>query len=196
MCDIDISTFVNEIEKNKNLWNNYRAKTVLVQRETLAIPLISAETKIIDGIDLTDYRNEQKVKVLEAYYKFPELIHFIRMIAIKENGYLSRCNIVSLLPLGKVYPHRDKGRYYALRDRYHLVIQTEGSLMVNGRQKMTFKEGELWWYNNKVAHSSLNESNNERIHVIFDLLPRSYFGRALKLISWIYFNIFISIKVI
>jgi hypothetical protein len=30
-------------------------------------------------------------------------------------------------------------------------------------------EDELWWFNNKVPHESINMSNRWRVHLIFDL---------------------------
>ncbi len=32
--------------------------------------------------------------------------------------------------------------------------------------------GELWWFDNKQMHEARNDSDEDRIHFIFDLLPR------------------------
>jgi len=34
------------------------------------------------------------------------------------------------------------------------------------------REGELWWFDNKQYHEACNESDEWRIHYIFDLLPQ------------------------
>jgi len=71
------------------------------------------------------------------------------------------------------YPHIDEGRYYASRDRYHLVVQTsEGaSKLICGPEIVQMGLGEVWWLNNKALHSSENNSSTDRVHVIFDLAP-------------------------
>jgi aspartyl/asparaginyl beta-hydroxylase (cupin superfamily) len=75
-----------------------------------------------------------------------------------------------LKPNGQVYPHVDAGAYYALRHRFHLVIQSRGSLMKCGGEEVVMNEGELWAFDNKKQHEAFNESADSRIHLIFDLL--------------------------
>jgi hypothetical protein len=71
-----------------------------------------------------------------------------------------------------VLPHIDRGEYYRLRDRYHLVIRSEhGSLLNAGGESARLHEGELWWFDNKAIHDACNDSAADRIHLIFDLLP-------------------------
>ena len=33
-------------------------------------------------------------------------------------------------------------------------------------------EGELWWFDNNEVHEAHNDGDLDRIHIIFDLLPR------------------------
>ena len=44
------------------------------------------------------------------------------------------------------------------------------------------KEGELWWFDNDRMHEAFNDGDQDRIHMIFDLLPRDraeeVFGKA------------------
>ena len=35
------------------------------------------------------------------------------------------------------------------------------------------REGELWWFDNKQEHEAFNDGEADRIHFIFDLLPRA-----------------------
>ena len=43
------------------------------------------------------------------------------------------------------------------------------------------REGELWWFDNKQVHEAFNDAQAERIHLIFDLLPREAANVALDL---------------
>ena len=45
------------------------------------------------------------------------------------------------------------------------------------------QEGELWWFDNKQYHESYNESDDWRIHYIFDLLPADYSDLAVNAVS-------------
>ena len=72
---------------------------------------------------------------------------------------------MKLKPLGRVYRHFDRGEYYRIRDRYHLVLQSEaGSLLTSGDEQMRMQEGELWWFDNKKFHEAYNLSEQPRIH--------------------------------
>jgi hypothetical protein len=86
-------------------------------------------------------------------------------------GTLSRAMIVRLSPKMQVGRHWDAGYYYLCRDRYHLVLRSSGSKMECGGIGSTWYVGELWWFNNNLLHAALNEEDDWRIHVIFDVLP-------------------------
>ena len=107
-----------------------------------------------------------------ASQSFPAVVAFIESFAEDEGGKLGRAKIVRLRPGTRVLPHRDRGEYYARRDRYHLILRSAGSWMRCGDEEVAMREGELWWFDNKEEHEARNESHGERIHLIFDLEPR------------------------
>jgi hypothetical protein len=47
-----------------------------------------------------------------------------------------------------------------------------------GDERVRMKAGELWWFNNNMQHEAFNESDDSRIHVIFDVLPRHLIGKV------------------
>jgi hypothetical protein len=104
--------------------------------------------------------------------QFPATVAFIEEFAAQQRGTPGRARF-ALLPPGKtVLPHMDRGEYYRLRDRYHLVIRSEhGSVLNAGDESVRMQEGELWWFDNKAIHDACNDSDADRIHLIFDLLP-------------------------
>ncbi len=114
---------------------------------------------------------------------FPKTFLFLKKIAKKEKGILQRVSIVLLPPDKEVLPHFDFGEYYKARDRYHVVLQANhGSEFTSGEEKQILKEGEIWWFANKKVHSVKNLSTNSRIHIIFDVLPKTYYSRREKII--------------
>ncbi|MEL6920992.1 MAG: aspartyl/asparaginyl beta-hydroxylase domain-containing protein [Pseudomonadota bacterium] len=42
-----------------------------------------------------------------------------------------------------------------------------------GDEEVRMKTGELWWFDNKAEHEAMNDSETDRIHLIFDLLPEA-----------------------
>ena len=54
--------------------------------------------------------------------KFPITMGRLEGFAHSIGGELGRATIVRLAPRGRVYRHTDKGEYYRVRDRYHLVL--------------------------------------------------------------------------
>lgn len=122
-------------------------------------------------------RNSRFLYKTELYQAFPNTITFLEEIAKRQNGTLQRVVLVLLLPNGKVLPHRDMGEYYKHRDRYHLILKSEkGSEFSSGDEKQIFKERELWWFANKEIHSVKNLNDSDRIHLIFDILPKNHFS--------------------
>jgi hypothetical protein len=168
---IDIRSFVAEILANEHLWllDKRRQDRIYVQRETNTIPLRGADTR---GRITANVNEIHECITTQQAAKFPFLMHFLQAFARDRDAKLQRAMIVRLKPNGRVYPHIDAGSYYIPRDRFHLVlISSYGSRLTSGRESAIFREGELWWFNNKLIHSSANDSRAWRVHVIFDLLP-------------------------
>jgi aspartyl/asparaginyl beta-hydroxylase (cupin superfamily) len=88
-------------------------------------------------------------------------------------GTLGRAKIVNLPPGRRVLAHVDRGDYYARRDRYHLVVESDGCRMRAGDEEVVMGRGELWWFDNKAEHEAWNETASPRIHLIFDVEPPS-----------------------
>ena len=94
---------------------------------------------------------------------------------------MSRATIVRLKPKSQVSRHIDVGSYYLIRDRFHLVLHSSaGSVLMSGGEQVRMQEGELWWFDNKQYHEAYNESDEWRIHYIFDLLPADYSHLAVN----------------
>lgn len=104
--------------------------------------------------------------------QFPYTMAFLQSFALERRGELSRAKIVSLPTGHRVYPHIDRGDYYARRDRFHLALQTgTGCWLKAGDEQVEMQASELWWFDNKAVHEAHNGSTGERIHLIFDLRP-------------------------
>ena len=167
--DVDVKPIFEEISKDSSAWfyDTVRQKTIKAHEHTLSIPLRLGKQE--EGILLI---NAQECYDTDLVKDFPITINFLEDFAKKESAQLQRVMIVGLMPLKNVAPHIDIGSYYDKRDRYHLVICSEGkSGMTVLDKKQIMNRGELWKVNNSLLHTAFNEGSKIRVHVIFDLLP-------------------------
>lgn len=170
--NVDIAPLLQEIEANEDAWlaDTKRQENVPFQRETQTIGLRIP----VSRNDLQAEQNQESVWS-SLSKKFPLACKFMQDVANAEGGELSRAVIVRLQPKGNVYLHIDHGSYYLIRNRYHLVLKSEmGSFLMSGGETVKMKEGELWWFDNLQYHQAMNNSENWRIHFIFDVLPHKY----------------------
>lgn len=83
---------------------------------------------------------------------------------------LGRVLITSLAPGKSIEPHIDHGSTATYYDRYHVVLQgLPGSIFNCGSDTVQMRTGEVWWFQNSVEHSIVNNSADDRIHLIVDI---------------------------
>lgn len=179
---VDPKPFLAAIDSVDDAWSlsTGRQDKIAVQREALAIPLRGLKKSAING---RARRDVHESRWTTGSKRFPFLRAYLEDTAERLDSLLSRAKIVCL-PAGKrVYPHIDRGEYYRARNRYHLVLKsTAGSWLKTEDEEVRMKEGELWWFDNDRMHEAFNDGDQDRIHMIFDLLPREraeeVFGKA------------------
>lgn len=170
---VDPTPFLNEIATIDDPWgiNEGRQEKIKVQREARAIAIRGLRKSAIGTLERRDVHESRYTSTARL---FPYTIAFLESFALEQHGELARAKIVSLPSGHRVYPHIDRGEYYAQRDRYHLVLQSQpGSWLKAGDEQLEMRTGELWRFDNKAVHEAFNGSDNDRIHFIFDLKPIS-----------------------
>lgn len=177
-ANVDTLPFLAELSAHDDAWDQVtgRQDKIAVQREALAIPLRGLRKSMICGRKRSDV-HESRWTTTSADFLIARA--FLEEIADALACDLSRAKIVSL-PAGKrVYPHIDRGEYYRLRGRYHLVLKSaQGSWLKASDEEIRMQEGELWWFDNDQMHEAYNDGDEDRIHMIFDLLPYTNRARA------------------
>lgn len=177
--DIAVEPFLEEIGAIDGVWfeQTQRQVSAPVQREALAIPLRGLK-KSAQGD--RPRRDVHASRWTTGSARLPGCRRFLEMFARSQNSLMSRAKIVCLPAGRRVYPHIDRGDYYRIRDRYHLVLKSAtGSFLRAGDEDVRMREGELWWFDNKQVHEAFNDGDQDRIHMIFDLLPRHRLHEAV-----------------
>lgn len=169
VTEVALGPFLVELAKiSEDEWGRNARHKLSVQRETRSIELSTQAGGKVSG------RHNQYVLPNGMYSaQLPYLMNWLQEFAVTTgNGTLQLARVVRLEARGQVYRHRDRGLYYLIRDRYHLVLRSlSGSRMQCEDRFSVWRSGELWWFNNHVPHQAFNDSVDERIHVIFDVLP-------------------------
>ena len=175
---IDTRPYLDEIEANAELWSmdTSRQEKIVTQRETRTITLRShASQASIDSrvrrARPVGYRGQPS----EMSARLPLISAYVDGLVRSMDGTMGRAVMTNLRPHGTIHPHTDDGLYWLLRDRYHLVLKSvAGSHFKAGDEEVRMQAGELWWFDPTVPHEAFNDSDEERIHVIVDVMsPQS-----------------------
>ena len=92
------------------------------------------------------------------------------LMAAVQGERLGRVMINKLNPGGVIFPHADTPVHAEYWDRFHIVLQSApGSNFRAGYERVHMKTGDIWWFNNRIEHEVVNNSDTERIHMIVDI---------------------------
>ena len=169
--DYEVDPILDEIYRQHSAWNlmTGRQARARVQADTQSIPLRGLRRSKIMGRRRRDVHESRPTSLST---RFPAAVSALDELAGRLGGALGRAKLALLPPGMQVQPHSDRGEYYRVRNRYHLVLRSDGgSELSAGDERVHMQTAELWWFDNKAIHSARNDSDTARIHMIFDLLP-------------------------
>jgi len=164
----DISTEVKKLNEEWNL-DKFRQNAKYPERRnphlythTFTIQNHSIDWQFGDSI----YSEVKDARMLSV------VLEIVKDLEIMCNGVSGRILLIKLAANQDVSEHTDKGDYLSTVRRFHIPIITNElvSYTVNG-EKINMKQGECWEINNLKAHSVLNESSIDRVHLLVDIFP-------------------------
>lgn len=83
---------------------------------------------------------------------------------------LGRCIINKIKSGGVIYPHCDGEEHASYWDRFHIVLSSSAGCNFRcGDETVHMNQGEVWWFNNKIEHEVVNNSADDRIHLVIDI---------------------------
>jgi hypothetical protein len=98
-------------------------------------------------------------------------------LEVVHNGKASLAMIVKLLPDSDIIPHADESKYLGIVRRHHIPLKTNKDVMFHvDEESINMKVGECWEINNSKVHYVTNNSHEDRIHMIIDIVPEQYIG--------------------
>lgn len=186
--EVSLENIKKEIDSHRDLFSDTRAKAIDFHRYTnhvsLRYPVCAPNNanKIVNKYHC--FINGIESAYTKDSVHFPVVKDFLENFANMKGFMLGRAQIVLLAKESEVFTHVDYGYYYALHDRYHLVIESHGSKMVSGDEVGVFKNGDLFFYENRIPHSAENIGDSERIHLIFDVMSTNPIEVVYKFFIW------------
>lgn len=169
---VDVVPLLLELGRNPELWDRDTLRTTHPQS-----PHTQASDIWLRFNDLPDPGQEARVMDEHESIWYPavdclpaakDLIH--SLIARVKGIRLGRCLITRLAPGRKIDPHEDGGSHAAYYERFHIVLQAgPGCLFRTGEETVQMRAGEVWWFNNAIEHEVINNSADDRIHLIVDI---------------------------
>ena len=165
----DISEYVKNFS-NEWYYNTSRQDTYKVHEFTTSFFLYEHSNTWSDG---DSYK-------IELMCNDDELLNLVSPVINElENIYSGRVGKALFINLGagkEVLEHSDTGDYLGMARRFHIPIITNPDVifMINGEKKY-LETGDCWEINNSKPHYVFNGGSEDRIHLLIDILPNSFF---------------------
>lgn len=175
-----------ELQTNHDLWNQHTLRTM-----TPGSPHREVDDIWMRMNDLTKCRQADTDPVFvdhresinyPAASRLTEVRRLVmNLMPVVQGERLGRVIISRMAPGAGISEHCDIGpdptKWYDTEpyySRFHIVIQAgPGSLFRCDEEEVTMVTGEVWWFRNDLNHSVVNNSADDRIHVVCDIkVPR------------------------
>lgn len=167
---VDVLPLLHALQLQPDLWNVHNLRTTHPQSPHQQVEDIwirfneipeSIET-VVDDKECVNY---------PAFYVLPQVRPIIFDLMRRVEGeQLGRVLITKLAPGKEITPHEDGGAPATFYARYHCILQNfPGSIFRCGDEVVTMQPGSVWWFNNELTHSVVNNSADDRLTMICDV---------------------------
>lgn len=142
-----------------------------VETIMLRFPVKSVHATEVDKLDYTS-RYDQHENIDYPPYK---LLTEARPIVMEVMRYvggerLGRVMINKIAPGGRIAPHTDTPEHTDYYTRFHVVLNSQPGVDFRaGDEHVYMATGEVWWFANNQEHEVINNSADDRIHMIIDV---------------------------
>lgn len=172
---VNVTPLMNAIQRQPELWdaNPIRTKhpgTAHAQVSDILVRFNDIEEYLRTG-DPTTITDDKEAIAYPAWEKLPHLRPIIfDLMRTVEATRLGRVIITKLPPGKEITPHEDQGAPATYFERYQIALQSlPGALFHIGDETINFRTGDVWHIDNRVLHSVVNNSSDDRIVCIVDL---------------------------
>lgn len=172
IAEIDHAPLLNEILRQPDLW---KADTYLRdypqgpfgEVDTIFLRFPPASVTELER----DSRDQHECVWMDGWLHLPSARKIVfGLMAQMQGERLGRVMINRIKAGGHIYPHADTPVHAQYWDRYHAVLKSgPGCNFRCGDEVVNMGTGQVWWFQNALEHEVLNNSDDDRIHLIIDV---------------------------
>jgi len=187
-CEQLTNSIKKQLEnETEDIWDkyNFRALNGGAQQDTFCIPLYWINNNWMDNSSSTSIDIYRFVE-FERYFNFVENIKNI-LLRYYPDTILYQVAFTKLPGKKIISPHTDCSSKCSYPHRIHVVIKSDSNVIFYiNKIAHNFKEGEIVEINNMEEHGVINDSNEDRIHLLIDLINSKHlpFGFQYKDVSF------------
>lgn len=175
---VDARPLLLTLYQNQQFW-----KDNTLRQDCKGSPHHDTETIILRFNDISDAEiapNDRDCIDYPLYDKLPEARSLVMWLMARVQGeQLGRVIIVRLAAGASVDQHKDQLDLAAFYERFHIVLQAMPGVEFYCENEMVeMMPGEVWWFDNSLSHMVMNNSPQDRIHLIVDIKTRGESGVA------------------
>lgn len=172
---IDVVPLYNAVLRQPELWNVNTWRTTYKTTPHVDVDDIwlrySDPTKTADLNTTVPVTEDVRPVFYDAWFKLPQARSIVFDLMRRVEGVeLGRILITRIRPGGRILPHADNyGEYVDSGARYHIVLNgLPGSLYRTGDETVNMRTSEAWWFDHKTEHEVMNNSVDDRVHLLVD----------------------------
>lgn len=175
--NINVMPLLQALQRNTDLWNADRVRQDFTgsEREVIAqSPHAQVDDILLRFPDSASATlgDELICHSRPALARLPQARPLVFGLMNQVEGtLLGRVMVTRLRPGKRILPHADtRGRYANSMMRYHIVLQSEpGAIFRAEDEQISMRAGEVWQFNAHAEHEVVNNSADDRLHLIVDI---------------------------
>lgn len=168
--NVQVLPIMAAVARQPMLWNEDRLRQTFENSPHVKVDdiLLRFGNILEGGVDIGDNLEAVDRPPMAKIPCKPEILNIMRLV---NGSRLGRVIVTRVEPGQKIAPHSDtQGDYTKYYTRYHLVLQgMPGSLFSCGDETVSMLTGELWWFDHAAEHAVINNSRDDRVHMLIDV---------------------------
>lgn len=170
-ANVDTIPLLNAIMREQWMFNQNTLRTQHPGSAHEAVDDIWLRFNEVDPENPVAVVDDKECVNYPAWWRLPQAHDLVFDLMRRVGGErLGRVLVTLLAPGCKIKPHVDGGAPAEYYDRFHIVLNSApGCLFRAGDETVQMKAGQVWWFDNTQEHEVINNSVDDRIHLIVDI---------------------------
>lgn len=166
---LDVIPLLMALQNHPELWDADKVRSTFDQSPHRDVQDILLRFSDTNEADIGDQLLCHNMPAMAVMPQARALIYWL--MARVEGDMLGRVVITKLAPGKRIYPHSDVlGLYANTMNRFHIPLQAgPGCVFIAGGEQVAMRVGDAWDFNAHAEHEVINNSADDRIHLIVDI---------------------------